>query len=265
MFHHLVPNVFLFVDRRCFPGWTIEQRKIGFHDLTFVMDGKACYVINGKEHLVEAGDLIYVPGGSIREAYTFDSSPMHAYPFNFHWAGPHNHQALPFDIVTKRMITKEIVTYIRDFKQVWMDKQPFYMIRARALFEMILHRLLTNFYRQATSRTDPRIKRVVDYITDHYAEQIQLGEMAEMVQLHPVYLGKLFKHHTGSTYKEYINRIRINSAEMMLLAGDFTVTETAARCGFQDIYYFSNLFKQIKGYPPSMAKKVLEDTKKAWD
>ncbi|GBF73820.1 AraC family transcriptional regulator [Paenibacillus sp. 598K] len=263
LFHHLVPNVFLFVDRKCFPDWTIERRKIGFHDLTFVIGGKARYVINGEAYTVEAGDLLYVPGGSVREAHTFADAPMHAYPFNFHWAGPHNHVSLPFGIVTKKMITKEILTYIRDFKQVWMDKQPFYMIRARALFELILHSLLTNYYMQASSRTDPRVKKVIDYITDHYAEPLQLSDMAELVQLHPVYLGKLFKQHTGSSYKEYVNRIRINSAEMMLLAGDFNVTETATRCGFQDVYYFSNLFKQIKGYPPSMAKKVLEDTKRA--
>jgi AraC-like DNA-binding protein len=38
---------------------------------------------------------------------------------------------------------------------------------------------------------------------------------------------------------------------MMLSSGDFTVSETAERCGFRDISYFSNMFKLLKGYPPS--------------
>lgn len=252
---HLVPNIFLFLDRRCFPDWTIQRRKIDFHDLTFVTGGEAVYIINDKPYHVEAGDLIYVPEGSIREAYTFSHNPMHAYPFNFHWAEPHNHIHLPFDIVTKHMITKEILDYIREFKQVWMNRQPFFMIQARALFELILHRLLTNHQRSSSALLDIRIKKIMSYITDHYSQDISVRSLAEEVKLNPVYLGKLFKQNTGSTIKEYINRIRINNAEMMLSSGDFTVSETAERCGFHDISYFSNLFKSIKGYPPSAAKK----------
>ncbi|WP_336790331.1 AraC family transcriptional regulator [Paenibacillus sp. MMO-177] len=41
---------------------------------------------------------------------------------------------------------------------------------------------------------------------------------------------------------------------MMLSSGDFTVKDAAERCGIQDIYYFSKVFKEIKGYPPSAAK-----------
>lgn len=255
---YLVPNLFLFVDRKCFADWCIENTRIGFHDLTFVVEGKACYSVNGVEHLVEAGDLIYIPEGSTRAAYTFKECPMHSYPFNFHWAGSINNVHLPFGVVTKKMVTKEVLDYIQEFKHVWMSKQPFYNIQARALFELILHRLLSNYYLLSTSLMDPRIKKITTYIEEHYSKDIVISELARMVNLHPVYFGKLFKEFTGSTCKEYINRIRMNNAEMMLSAGDFTVSETAERCGFRDISYFSNSFKQIKGYPPSAAKRKMD-------
>ncbi|KHF34454.1 hypothetical protein CM49_03237 [Paenibacillus sp. P1XP2] len=54
-----------------------------FYDLTFVVDGMANYYINGEKFTAEAGDLVYVPEGSIREAHTFKEFPMHSYPFNF--------------------------------------------------------------------------------------------------------------------------------------------------------------------------------------
>jgi AraC-like DNA-binding protein len=254
-YDYLVPNVFLFFDRKCSPDWVIEKRQNFFHDLTFVMGGKANYFVNGQKYTVETGDLIYIPPGSVREAHTFRECPMHAYPFNFHWLEPNNVQPLPFGIVTKNMITKEILDLIREFKQVWMSKQPFYVIQARAIFQLILHRLLSNYFRQSTTQTDPRIKKITAYISEHYAEDIKIGDLARLFNLHPVYLGKLFKQNTGLTYKEYIHRIRINNAEMMLSSGDFTVTETAERCGFRDVAYFSKMFKTMKGYPPSAAKK----------
>lgn len=253
--HHLVPDVFLFVDRKCFQGWCIGNVQIGFHDLTFVVDGKARYSVNGVEYPVEAGDLIYIPEGSTREACTFKEYPMHSYAFNFHWAQPFNHVHLPFGIVTKKMMTKEILDYIQEFKHVWKSKQPFYMIQARALFELILHRLLNNFYLMSASLMDPRIKKITAYIEEHYSEDIQISDLATMVNLHPVYFGKLFKDSTGSTCKEYVNRIRMSNAETMLAAGNYTVSEAAERCGFRDISYFSNLFKLIKGYPPSAVKR----------
>ena len=252
---HLVPNVFLFVDRKCFADWTIGETSINFHDLTFVVEGQACYYVNGQEYRVKKGDVIYIPEGSVRKAHTFKESPMHSYPFNFFWASPYNNVKLPFAPVTKNLITKEILDYIQEFNHVWMNKEPFYMFRTRALFEMILHRLLSNYYRSSARKYDFRIKKITSYIEENYSNDLTMAHLAELVNIHPVYMGKLFKEMTGLNCKEYINRIRINNAEMMLSSGDFNVSEAAMRCGFRDICYFSNLFKQTKGYPPSDAKK----------
>src|SRR5690606_14222237 len=82
-YEHLVPDVFLFVDRRCFPDWGIARRPIDFHDLTFVVGGQADYYLDGVKYTVEAGDLLYAPPGTIREANTCADSPMHSYAFNF--------------------------------------------------------------------------------------------------------------------------------------------------------------------------------------
>jgi len=257
-YEFLVPNVFHFVDRRCFPGWSIGKDTNNFHDLTFVMGGKANYIINGKTYIVEEGDMLYVPPGSTREAYTFKEAPMHAYPFNFHWLNSHT-EHLPFPVITKNMMTKEILDLIREFKQVWMSRQPFWEIQARGIMLNILQRLLSNYYRQAVPQTDPRIKKVTMYIAEHYSEPITVHDLVGLVNIHPVYFGKLFKLNTGLSFKEYINRIRINNAEMMLSEGDFSVTETAERCGFIDIAYFSKVFKSVKGYPPSAVRTSRND------
>ncbi|WP_372516736.1 helix-turn-helix transcriptional regulator [Paenibacillus silviterrae] len=69
------------------------------------------------------------------------------------------------------------------------------------------------------------------------------------------YLGKLFRINTGISFKEYLNQMRINQAEILLSTGGYSVTEVAERCGFHDISYFSNVFKSIKGCPPSSVCK----------
>ncbi len=255
-FHDLVPDISLFVDRRCFPDWEIIKQTIDFHDLTIIVEGKSNYFVNGEKFTVEAGDIIYIPEGSVREAHTFKESPMRSYAFNFFWSSPDNHVHLPFETVTKNRITSELLSYIKQFTHIWMSKQSCYQMQARGLFLLILHRLLTNTFAES-SRTlsDSRINKIKEYIIDHYSEDIDIQDLADLVNLHPVYLGKLFKQNTNYSYKEFLNVIRVNNAEMMLSTGGFTVTEVAERCGFKDISYFSNVFKGMKGYPPSMVAK----------
>ncbi|RUS45870.1 AraC family transcriptional regulator [Cohnella sp. AR92] len=245
-----VPWINYFVDRRCFPDWEIIKQKIQFHDLTFVVEGKSTYYVNDVQYDVEAGDVIYIPLGNVREAYTDKENPMHSYAFNFNWE-PGSPTPLPLQTVTKNVITNEIYGYIKQFTQVWMGKQPGYILQSRALFMLILHRLLVNSYLQNSHQSDQRINRILEYVSEHYPEELHLSDMAKLVNLHPVYLGKLFKKNTGYSFKEYVNLIRINHAEMLLSTGGFSVTQIADRCGFHDISYFSNVFKAIKGYPPS--------------
>ncbi|MCZ8516843.1 AraC family transcriptional regulator [Paenibacillus filicis] len=119
---------------------------------------------------------------------------------------------------------------------------------------LILRRLLAiTLHQSSTSHSDIRVDKVKEFIIDHYSDELDLATVAKVVNLHPVYLGKLFKTSTSFSVKHFINLIRVNNAEMMLSGGGFSVSEAAERCGYKDISYFSNVFRSIKGYPPSKA------------
>jgi len=66
-----------------------------------------------------------------------------------------------------------------------------------------------------------------------------------------VYYGNLFKKALGMTFKQYLISLRLNHAENMLRSGEANVGDAALQSGFSDIYYFSKLFKEKKGIPPS--------------
>jgi AraC-like DNA-binding protein len=62
---------------------------------------------------------------------------------------------------------------------------------------------------------------------------------------------------TGKTLVEYINIVRCEHARELLSSGSFNVGESAEQCGFQDISYFSRIYKKYIGILPS-EEKVLE-------
>jgi YesN/AraC family two-component response regulator len=61
----------------------------------------------------------------------------------------------------------------------------------------------------------------------------------------------LFKKETGSTVIDFINKHRIDEAKRLLLVGAGDLRDIALRVGFEDVNYFSRVFKKYEGVAPS--------------
>ena len=79
---NIVPEILYFVNRKCTPSWSIIKSNIDFHDLTYVYSGRSVYIVDGVEYRLQQGDMIYIPEGSVREAYTNSMEPMQCYAVN---------------------------------------------------------------------------------------------------------------------------------------------------------------------------------------
>lgn len=94
------------------------------------------------------------------------------------------------------------------------------------------------------------IKEACDYISKHYSEDISLSDVAEKIHLNPSYLSSLFKQVTGSSFKEYLNRVRIEEAKSLLENTDYSIMEIAVATGYSDQSYFSKVFRKLTGITP---------------
>lgn len=94
------------------------------------------------------------------------------------------------------------------------------------------------------------IKEATKYISSHFSENITLNDLADILHLNPSYLSSLFKNTTGLSYKEYLNRVRIEEAKRLLSSTDYPIMEIAVACGFNDQSYFTKIFKKHTGMTP---------------
>lgn len=60
---------------------------------------------------------------------------------------------------------------------------------------------------------------------------------------------------TGMGVNDYINKIRIEKASLMLIQTDLTISEISYEVGFTYQRYFSTIFKQVKGMTPTQFKE----------
>lgn len=94
------------------------------------------------------------------------------------------------------------------------------------------------------------VVRCIDYMHDHLHSKITVEELAESVNLNPSYLSRLFKQETGVSISEYIQQLKIEAAQNMLMYSEFTPARIATILAFPDQSYFIRVFRKHTGVTP---------------
>ena len=94
-------------------------------------------------------------------------------------------------------------------------------------------------------------RRIMDYIGEHYTDpSLSVSQVASNFQLHPSYLGSVFKKAQHTSVLQYISDLRISAAQKLLKESTMKISEIAEAAGYSDVYYFSKKFKKSCGCSP---------------
>ncbi len=96
----------------------------------------------------------------------------------------------------------------------------------------------------------PFILNAKQYIAANITEPLQLEDVAAAVFVSPHYLSRTFKKITGKSLIGYIQEVRLGKAQRLLVETGQSVTEIAARVGFNDAAYFATCFRKSLGITP---------------
>lgn len=95
------------------------------------------------------------------------------------------------------------------------------------------------------------IAEVVDFITEHFAEDISLSKAADMAAMSQTAFARNFQKFTGSKFSEFVTRVRIGQACSMLQATDLRVATICHEVGYNNLANFNRHFLKIKQMTPS--------------
>lgn len=95
------------------------------------------------------------------------------------------------------------------------------------------------------------ISKAVDYMNQHYGEDITLKGLAEEVNKSSSYFSCIFKKEMGVNFNEYLNQVRIKNAGELLRKPDVVIYEVAEKTGFHDYKYFTKVFRKLCGCSPT--------------
>ena len=103
--------------------------------------------------------------------------------------------------------------------------------------------------------TAPKKMSVVDikeYLELHYSERITLDDFATRFFINKYYLTRVFKEQFGQSITAYLTSLRITHAKQLLRFSEKSVEEIGLECGLGQLHYFSRVFKEVEGVPPSI-------------
>ena len=100
------------------------------------------------------------------------------------------------------------------------------------------------------------IRQARKYMEEHYSEKIVLEDLAEIVELNPVYFSVLFKKETGINVSAYLLNVRMEKAKELLCNTNETIAAIGDRVGYTDSRYFSQIFTKQVGVKPALYRKL---------
>ncbi|MDK8181448.1 helix-turn-helix domain-containing protein [Paenibacillus sp. UMB4589-SE434] len=95
------------------------------------------------------------------------------------------------------------------------------------------------------------------YINENYKQEFTLTQISERYGMSVSYFSKQFKHYSGDTLVNYVNKIRIQKAKRLLMHPQLKIYEVAHEVGYSTLQYFNRVFKQFeKATPLEYRRKI---------
>jgi AraC-like DNA-binding protein len=162
-------------------------------------------------------------------------------------------KGIHFTDLTKNVVGERLknLQSLPRFEQL-MEMLRLFHIMANAADGVILNaQMITQHY---NLKEQQRLKSVYRYIEDHFAEKIEVEDMARLTHFSKAAFCRYFKKMTLLTFTDFLNQYRVNHAKTLLLQ-DKSITEVCFESGFESLSYFNRVFKSKVGEQPLKFKK----------
>ncbi|WP_139488520.1 AraC family transcriptional regulator [Brevibacillus dissolubilis] len=158
---------------------------------------------------------------------------------------------------------KNILDAILNINQWIQQKSPYYEFDITVQLTFIWKNLIMNGFPLEYDQTEivksQRMKQMLNWIHQHYAEKIMLDDIARVGQLSRSECCRYFKRMLRTTPLNYVMDYRIQKSVLLLQQAESNVTEVAYQVGFNSTSYFIDRFRKSMNMTPLAYKKYKMD------
>lgn len=232
--------------------------------LMYLYRGRLDVEAAGHSLTLRAGDLMLYPVG---QAYSYrNAGEEEVIYFWIHFSGYAAENILKEAGIRVGEVyhpgkSEELVSCFEQLFQLFYLRKHFFELEAAAHLLIILSKTARRILRQSDAEirsSAAKIRQSLDYLYRNYAEPVHLRELAELEHLSPSRYSAVFRQCMGMSPQNFLIMLRINNAADLICRTDLTVKQVAQAVGYEDPFYFSNLFKRKMGLSPIQYRQAQE-------
>lgn len=244
-----------------------RRQAIDQYVLIYCVDGNGWYKIDGKKYSVKSSQYFILPK-SIPHEYGADEDSF----WNIYWIHFNGDHASVYadGADTPNTINVAVNSRINDritiFEEILTTLQHHEDIEDLRYASSLLHHFLASMrylhqFRKAKTKNDKENKErnIVDaaihFMMENIENRICLDDVLQYIGYSHTHLNTIFKQATGCTPLQYINRMKIEQACMLLSTTNLKINQICYKIGIEDQLYFSRLFRKTMGTTPSQYRK----------
>lgn len=149
----------------------------------------------------------------------------------------------------------ELYKTVTELFVLMSNPKAYYELSVFATLFTMLSQLYSNNHATLSNTAQPNrqvelVGFVLEWINQNLKEEINSKKLSQISNLNFNYLCKIFKNFTGQTITQYVNEQRIEHACYDIAGKNKSITQAALDNGFNDLSYFSKIFKRYKGITP---------------
>lgn len=243
-------------------GHQMERVEHDDYLIIYCTDGAAELVVEGRRHRVGQGDFIVLPRDCLH-SYKADEQN----PWTIFWAHFDGRLAqsyidnLDYSFENPFIPLGLLPRLISEFEALMAVRKTGFSKKVYIYAANQLRQLLTYVATQVPKVTRGAdntfdIDRIHGLMQQHIHDHIDLDQLATSVNLSKYYFCKKYKQLTGySPIQQFIN-MKMEHACYLIDVSNKSMGEVARMIGYDDVYYFSRLFKKVIGMSPTAYKKI---------
>lgn len=239
----------------------------------FVTEGAAEVSLEKEKYIIKEGDGMFINAGALHaiRLTTVSRCRFHSIVFHPRLVGGSKDSVFWLNYIEPLILQNTLKSVLFDGSAAWHTKacefietawhavveEPFgYEFQVRSALSQLV--LLLKMYlpdggkelSERELRDAKRIRIMLQYIQEHYMEELDTGQIAGSATISESECLRCFHKTIGMPPVRYLKQFRVQKAAELLLSTEKKISDIGAECGFLDTSYFTKVFREIKGCAP---------------
>lgn len=239
--------------------WWRKRKNLSSCIVELVLSGDIFYEENGSRRHLKCGDMyITKPGSCVK--ITSGNETVHQLQVVF--KGTLLRTLLnEFNLDNISTIRFKDISPVHEFYEkivplMQSRKMSDYVQLSACIYAFLLY--VSSCSNKSSDDTPEILSQILRDMHSSFFEHHTMSEYAKRASVSKPTMERMFKKYLGVSPQEYLIKIRIETAQVIIQESNNSFQETARRVGYKNLYHFSASFRKVTGMSPSEYKKSVQ-------